>query len=230
MAGWRMMSVPVTELLTTALEGCFNPGARASFDEALSAVGGGDTARLLRSYTGASRWFPPAAVIANVSSPQNHQPLLSSVWTCPDAARAVLLLRAAAAMPAERFAATAADCYTFGDAGEQQSWLRGLPVLPAPERFLSIAIDACRTNIVPLFEALACENPYPARFFPELNFNQLVLKAMFNGIRLSRIVGLADRTNSELARMSSDFADERRAAGRPVPPDIALALAGGPAT
>ena len=34
-------------------------------------------------------------------------------------------------------------------------------LLPGPEQFLPIAVDACRTNILPLFEAIACENPYP---------------------------------------------------------------------
>ena len=53
-------------------------------------------------------------------------------------------------------------------------------LLPDPERFCASSIDACRTNILPLFEAVACENPYPARYFPERNFNQMVLKAMFN--------------------------------------------------
>src|SRR5207249_4870284 len=76
-------------------------------------------------------------------------------------------------------------------------------ILPRCERFLSTAIDACRTNIIPLFEAIACENPYPARYFPELNFNQMVLKCMFNPIALRRIVGLQSRLNPELSRMAT---------------------------
>jgi hypothetical protein len=83
--------------------------------------------------------------------------------------------------------------------------------------------DTCRTNILPLFESISCENPYPAHYFPELNFNQMVLKAMFNGIALARIVGLAGRHNAELTRMSNDYAAERTAAGRSVPADIDLA-------
>ena len=83
--------------------------------------------------------------------------------------------------------------------------------------------DTCRTNILPLFESLACENPYPARYFPELHFNQMVLKAMFNSVALARIVGLPERRNAELSRMSTDYAAERTAAGRSVPADIALA-------
>ena len=147
-----------------------------------------------------------------------------SKWTTDDAARAALLLMLAKESPAQ-FQDVAIACYDEGDARAQQSWLRALPVLPQPERFLSIAIDACRTGNVQLFEAIACENPYPARYFPDRNFNQLVMKALSNGIALSRIVGLSNRLNSDLARMAGDYAAERKAAGRSAPPDVALVLA-----
>jgi len=50
-----------------------------------------------------------------------------------------------------------------------------------------------------------------------------VLKALFIGVALSRIVGLDRRRGAELARMAAVYAAERRAAGRPVPSDIGLA-------
>lgn len=141
-----------------------------------------------------------------------------------DAARALLLSSIAAAVTPDVFERIAIDCYEQGDAREQQSWLKALPLLPSPERFLPQAIDACRTNIVPLFESIACDNPYPSRCFPERNFNQLVLKALFVGAALDRIVDLRQRLNHELQRMALDFAAERRAAGRAVPADLPLAL------
>jgi hypothetical protein len=143
-----------------------------------------------------------------------------------DAARAALLLARAGAAAPPAFVDAALRCYENGDASEQRSWLRAVALFPEPQRFLATVIDACRTNIVPNFEAVACENPYPSRHFPDLNFNQLVLKALFNDIRLSRIVGLSARANSELARMATDYAAERRAAGRSIPVDIGLAQAG----
>ena len=145
-------------------------------------------------------------------------------WTAGDAGRAVLLLTLAERVGADEFAAAAMECYERGDSREQQSWLKAVPLLPGPERFVSVTIDACRTNIVPQFESIACENSYPERHFPELHFNQLVLKAMFNGISLARIVGLGGRLNPELSRMALDYAAERRAAGRAVPADLALVL------
>ncbi|HLV01258.1 MAG TPA: EboA domain-containing protein, partial [Acidobacteriota bacterium] len=73
-------------------------------------------------------------------------------------------------------------------------------------------------------EAIACRNPYPARYFPELNFNQMVLKCLFVGVEIHRIVGLGERFNPELSRMCNDYVDEREAAGRSVPVEVWLAL------
>jgi hypothetical protein len=146
-------------------------------------------------------------------------------WTREDAGRALLLIaRRHQGRSGDAFVQDAVECYENGDAREQQSWLRALGLWPEAKSFLPYAIDACRTNIVPVFEALACENPYPAAHFPDRNFNQVVLKAMFNSIALSRIVGLPSRLNADLSRMARDYAAERRAAGRSVPADIHLAM------
>jgi len=146
-------------------------------------------------------------------------------WAREDAARALLLIaHRASGRTGENFVSDALECFEQGDSREQESWLRAIALWPEASAFLPTAIDACRTNIVPVFEALACENPYPSRHFPERNFNQLVLKAMFNSIALSRIVGLASRLNPELSRMARDYAAERTAAGRSVPADINLAI------
>ena len=146
-------------------------------------------------------------------------------WTRDDAARALLLIgQRNTGRIGDAFIADALACLEQGDAREQQSWLRAIALWPEAKAFLPSAIEACRTNILPVFEALACENPDPAAHFPDRNFNQLVLKAMFNSIELSRILGLAERRNAELSRMARDYAAERTAAGRSVPADIDLAL------
>jgi hypothetical protein len=93
-------------------------------------------------------------------------------------------------------------------------------VLPDADWTVGIGVDACRSSVQTIFEAIACENPFPAARFPELNFNQMVLKALFTDVRLERIVGLDARVTSELRRMADAYASERRAAGRSVPPDI----------
>lgn len=146
------------------------------------------------------------------------------LWSRHDAVRALLLLSRAEHLGDEACAEAAIACFVAGDASEQESWLRAVSLLPAPAQFTPHVIDACRTNILPIFRAIALGNPFPARYFPELNFNQMVLKALFNGVPLEGIVGLQARRNAELARMAGDYSAERRAAGRTVPEDIGLAL------
>ena len=137
-----------------------------------------------------------------------------------DLTRALLLLTALEAIPPADHEAVIAELYRTGDLREQQSILRALPALPEPARFVSVAVAACRTNSPAVFAAIANDNPLPAAHFPELNFNQLVLKAIFMGVPVTRIDGLATRRTPELRRMVTEYANERRAAGRTVPSDV----------
>jgi hypothetical protein len=198
----------------------------AGWLDAGCATAGNDVDALCTAYTAASARVGRASASLDESArrPFEAAGLDVSRWTIDDFARAALLAAAADRLGADAFADAATACFERGDAREQQSWLKALSVLPDPERFLRLAIDACRTNIIPLFESIACENPYPARYFPERNFNQMVLKSLFNSIALTRIVGLPGRLNAELSRMAGDYAAERRAAGRTVPADIGLAM------
>jgi hypothetical protein len=145
-------------------------------------------------------------------------------WSLDDMGRAALLARALEVVPANEHFDFVREVYQRGDYREQAAILRALALLPDPGRFVDIAIDACRTNVLDVFEAIACENPFPAAHFPELNFNQLVIKAIFMGVAVGGIAGLAERRTDELRRMAEAFASERRAAGRPVPDDIGLVL------
>jgi len=162
----------------------------------------------------AERVAPPPA-LAELARPH---------WTLVDYARAALVLRALELRPAEEHAATVLKLFEAGEIGEQISVLRTLGLLPQPERFVQTGLQACRTNAKDVFEALVCENPYPAAHFQELGFNQAVLKAIFMEVSVRRIEGLGPRITPELKRMVADFASERRAAGRPVPEDTAYIL------
>jgi hypothetical protein len=150
--------------------------------------------------------------------------LAPDAWGLDGLARAALLVQALGTWPSERHAVLVREIYLKGDEREQAAVLRALSLLPDPRRFLEIGTDGCRTNVRDVFEAIACENPYPAAHFPEPAFNQLVLKAYFVGVPVSRILGLDRRKTPELRRMAADYASERRAAGRPVPADIHLAM------
>lgn len=94
---------------------------------------------------------------------------------------------------------------------------RAMPVLPyAEEVVLPLATDALRHNVLDVFNAVALHNPFPALHFSDAAFNQMVLKAAFNGLNLSDIVQLDSRINGALVQMMQDYVAERQAAGRTV--------------
>jgi hypothetical protein len=106
------------------------------------------------------------------------------------------------------------------DVGELVAFYRGLPLYPDPERHVMRAAEGVRSNMRSVFEAVAHHNPYPAERFAEGAWNQMVLKALFVGTRLDRVVGLDLRRNAALAGMLRDYAHERWAASRPVSPEL----------
>ena len=144
--------------------------------------------------------------------------------TLDELGRGCLLLRATDCLPQDKQIHFIGDIYQHGDCEEQKALLRILAYLPCPSSYLAIAVEACRSNVKPVFEAVACTNTYPFHYFPEPNFNQMILKALFIGSSLHAIVGLRKRLNPQLRQMATDFARERRIAGRPVPEDIELVL------
>lgn len=143
-------------------------------------------------------------------------------WTARDAARAAVVLCVFERAALDSAVTAYGQWLRRGEQGEQESLLRMLPLLPEPTALISHAVEACRTNSEVVFRAIACGNPFPAAHFPDDNFNQLVLKAVFMGVPVSEIEGLAGRVTHELLRMADDFAAERTAAARPVPTDIGL--------
>jgi hypothetical protein len=152
-------------------------------------------------------------------------PVAVAGWTADDAARVALLLAAFEHVPEPEGVGFGEDLYYRGELGEKRAVLRALPLLPASERFTPLAVEACRTNVVGLFEAIAVGNPFPRKHFDEPSFNQLVMKALFLGVTARGILGLERRVTSELTRMLGDYRSERVAAGRPVPHDLGWIMA-----
>ena len=110
--------------------------------------------------------------------------------------------------------------FETGDMHEQQALYAALPLMPYPKEMLTRAIDGCRTNMTLIFDAIALNNPFPPTYFPDANWNQLVLKSIFMQRPIFRIQQLDERRNQALAEIASDFAHERWAAGRPVMPEL----------
>jgi hypothetical protein len=148
-------------------------------------------------------------------------------WPADEYGRVLLLQAVLDARLPEVHAALVHELFVTGDLRERHAVLRALPFLPEPERFVATGVEAVRNNALTVLEAIACENPYPARHFSEEAFNQMILKCLFNEISLARVEGLEARVTPELRRMVAGTVSERRAAGRSVPADAALVIGEG---
>lgn len=180
--------------------------------------------RLSSAYTAAGRKLGGARSAAPTPTQRDALECLTyrgfGAASIRDLGRAYLFLCYATSASLADIEAAVSTLYYKGDANEQTVVVRCLCLLPSPVRYQLVATDAARSHVQPVFEALACENPYPGLYLDDGAFNQIVIKAFFVGVKVQRIHALSQRNNPELRRMALDFASERRAAGRPVPPDL----------
>jgi hypothetical protein len=141
-------------------------------------------------------------------------------WTRDQAARLAMVLTAARLETSDAFLGMLDTLFATADMSGLVALYQGLPLYPMPERLVGRAQEGVRNSIVPVFQAVAHRNAFPARHFAEGPWNQMVLKAVFLDIRLDPITGLDERANPRLAAMLLDYVRERRAAGRDVPWDL----------
>ena len=134
-------------------------------------------------------------------------------WSIDGAARVLGLLWFKGARP---FAEIFKDLRRTSDAAEMIALYRGLPLYPEPESMDFEVGEGLRSNLKPVFEAIAHRNPFARDVFDQHRWNHMILKALFVEVDLAPITGLKDRANPELARILIDFAKERWAAGRPL--------------
>lgn len=120
---------------------------------------------------------------------------------------------------------TATRVYDRGDAAERRAVLRALPHLDLGPGAVPLVEDALRTNDTRLVAAAL--GAYAAEHLGAHAWRQAVLKCLFTGVPADEIAGLAERAagDGELARMLTDYARERTAAGRAVPADLDRILA-----
>jgi hypothetical protein len=141
----------------------------------------------------------------------------------PEAAEAARVLLLHTAQPG---ATAVTRLYQRGTGAERRAVLLALPHLPlTPDTGVPLVEDALRTNDTRLVAAAV--GPYAAAHLDAHTWRHAVLKCLFTGVPAAAVAHLADRArgDGELARMLTDFAAERTAAGRSVPDDLQHVLA-----
>ena len=182
----------------------------------------GSSTSFFLAFSQASRYFKKTPLNLSLEQKQAASALIPgfdpSHWDLLQTARTSLLLH----FPQEKTSWFKAinQLFETADMHEHQALFAALPLLPFQEDLIPRAIDGLRTNISSVFDSIALNNPFPAQYFPEANWNQMVLKAVFMQRPLFRIDRFEDRRNLSLATIASDFAHERWAAGRPVMAEI----------
>ncbi|WP_276165938.1 EboA domain-containing protein [Zobellia alginiliquefaciens] len=116
------------------------------------------------------------------------------------------------------FVPKVANLIQVADTSELETFLKYLILLPNAENYKQTAVEALRTNIATIFEAISMQNPYPAIYFNDQQWNQMFLKAAFMQLDLSAILSIDERANKDLTRIISDYAHERWAASRDIEP------------
>lgn len=140
-------------------------------------------------------------------------------WTLDRLARVWWLVQ----LPAddeETYLKTIKQLFQSGELNELVALYSALPVLAFPEAWRFQATEGVRNNIADVQSAIMLHNPYPADYFDEAAWNQMVLKAFFTDKDVTQIVGLDQRRNARLSQTLANYAAERRAAGRSLPPHI----------
>jgi hypothetical protein len=126
-------------------------------------------------------------------------------------------------LPAENktsYLQTINQLFLSAEMNELVALYSALPVFAYPQDWESRCAEGIRTNIASVLEAIVYENPYPAEYLSEAEWNQMILKAIFTGKEINRIIGLEERANPALSHMLIDYAHERQSAGRTVDPQL----------
>ncbi len=140
-------------------------------------------------------------------------------WTFDRLARVWWLLQ----LPADdetMYVKTISQLFKAGEINELVALYSALPVLAHPEAWKFQATEGIRNNIADVQSAIMLHNPYPADYFDEAAWNQMILKAFFTDKDITQIIGLDERKNARLAQTLADYTAERRAAGRTLPAHI----------
>jgi len=184
--------------------------AREYLNRSIEEISAGVSAqRFSALFSMASRY----AKRAPLSEPLTVEGVCLDSWNQLELLRVALLL-ARPDLKEDRFSLDFESLFRFADEGESCALYRAIALLPDPKRFVWRAGEGCRSNMLTIFNAVALDSPFPAKYFDDTAWNQLVMKAVFVEAPLDHVLGLDDRLSPELTRMALDYAAERKSAGR----------------
>lgn len=217
------MAASPASLLRTWLNERVEPAALEWLDGRLAVARAGD----VRQFYLAFGMVPRRTSKADLALPKVEQLKAEDVrpgwdattWSVDHAARALLVL-SFPSDDATKYSEVLDRLFEAGEVSELVALYQALPLLPHQETHVLRAAEGLRTNIKPVFAAIAHRNPFPAERFDEAQWNQMVLKCLFVDLPLWPIVGIDERVNVPLMRMLCDYAHERWAAGRAVSPEL----------
>jgi HEAT repeat protein len=148
-----------------------------------------------------------------------YGPLKVGEWSLALASRIYLLasyLKDGADVYAQLF-----QIYDLADTETKQACLSAINLMNGDiEQGLVLVHDAGRTYLSALMTSAWCNHPFSATYLSEHDYRKAVLKALFCDIPIAGFQKLTERATSELAQSVSEYADEREAAGRIVPPTV----------
>ncbi|GAB3008318.1 hypothetical protein GCM10027284_28500 [Cyclobacterium sediminis] len=179
--------------------------------------------KLFLSFSQASRHFSKHPMDLPIETLQKAEAIRNGFslnnWTGLQTARVILVLEAFSE-DHEKWFEDMEKLFESADIHEQEALYAALPIYPFQEKFTKRAAEGLRSNMTSVFDAIALNNPYPADYFSEQAWNQMVLKAIFMQRPLYRIVGIEQRQNVNLATTLVDYIHERWSAGRNVIPEL----------
>jgi len=213
----------LTELLHSWLASRVEVAALTWLDDRASAIATGDRKALFLGFGMVPRKVGKADMTlsdAELSQAEAARPGWNPRgWSLDQLARTFLVL-SFPSDDAEQFVQTLDQLFQAGEVGELVSLYQALPLLPHPASHVLRTAEGIRSNIKSVFCAIAHQNPYPADQLNDEQWNQLVLKCLFIEVPLDQLIGVDRRANAKLMTTLIDFAHERRAAHRPIPPDL----------
>ena len=111
--------------------------------------------------------------------------------------------------------------YDASDTEGRVACLRSLNFVEGrTEDALIMIHDAGRTYLSELMEAGWCHHPFSSKHLSAEELRKAVMKALFCDVSIEGIIGIDQLADQELSRRLSEFANEREAADRMVPPEV----------